>query len=163
MPNGRGPCSSWTSLVPSISMLFMPWLSAQNASFPKGSWPGTMKTTHQSSGSELSRNHWPSSRHPFPNHLSDRALIVVHPELPRKVPPSVLVSDIGATKDGKANMGSTSRGGFRSDTRTNRLQRLHGPKVARKSLATRGAGEAPPGGSGGAGAVSAGADEGCAA
>ena len=31
-------------------------------------------------------------------------------------------------------MGLTGRGGFRSDTRTNRLQRLHGPKVARKAL-----------------------------
>ena len=31
-------------------------------------------------------------------------------------------------------MVQTGRGGFRSDTRTNRLQRLHGPKVACKSL-----------------------------
>ena len=29
-------------------------------------------------------------------------------------------------------MGPSGRGGFRSDTRTNRLQRLHGPKVVRK-------------------------------
>jgi hypothetical protein len=29
-------------------------------------------------------------------------------------------------------MGLTGRGGFRNDTRTNRLQRLHGPEVARK-------------------------------
>jgi hypothetical protein len=42
-------------------------------------------------------------------------------------------------------MGLTGRGGFRTDTRTNRLQRLHGPKVARKPvpvLPSRGAGEA---------------------
>jgi hypothetical protein len=31
-------------------------------------------------------------------------------------------------------MALSGRGGFRSDTRTNRLQRLHGPKVARKPL-----------------------------
>ena len=29
-------------------------------------------------------------------------------------------------------MGLTGRGGFRNDTRTNRLQRLHGPKPAHK-------------------------------
>jgi hypothetical protein len=29
-------------------------------------------------------------------------------------------------------MVQTGRGGFRSDTRTNRLQRLHGPKPAHK-------------------------------
>jgi hypothetical protein len=31
-------------------------------------------------------------------------------------------------------MALSGRGGFRSDTRTNRLQRLHGPKVARKPV-----------------------------
>ena len=31
-------------------------------------------------------------------------------------------------------MALSRRGGFRSDTRTNRLQRLHGPKAAHKPL-----------------------------